>query len=159
MARGLNPQQEKGVSGGRRPYFCTAAGLVVETAIIAWWLIGDLSQTNNPTDYWYHPPVLSPLIEGLIAGFAVVLGAALITFLVTRIVKGEWRRVRVTVLALLPGLVAAALIGYSERLVTSGVHGANMGGFFGLFVYFPFAFLMLAVSALLLGMLGRVKVH
>ncbi|MGB3736266.1 MAG: hypothetical protein WA964_15005 [Ilumatobacter sp.] len=105
-------------------------GCVIATgaaaAAIAWWLVGDVSEPGlfSP-DHIIESPDVSPITEALIGVVGVI--AASIALLVL------WRGRRAAVItrrqlsAVVPIAGLGAFAGFTLRVVTAGVSGANIG--------------------------------
>lgn len=112
----------------RSRWVVASAGVVAVLAmpIATWWIVGDQSTTENLPDYIVEPPAVSAdtaLAFGLVA--TVLLVASVATLLgashARRLDRSWWG-------VLLPLLGAGFVVGYSVRVVTAGVIGANIGG-------------------------------
>ena len=111
---------------GRVAAVLAAAALVLETPVLVWWLVGDMTTTPSDPDYLIHPPHVDAATETAMG--LVSLGiwvAALVVFVIAcrgaRLQRGWW-------LVLGSLLTAGAIVGWGERGVTMGVVGANIGG-------------------------------
>lgn len=100
---------------------------ILATAILAWWAIGDLTDTDPSTaDYLFRPPSIPSNTQQLI-----VAAAALALLLAMIALVFAWRALHpalewIIVIGL--WLAAASALGGLERVVTVGVIGANIGG-------------------------------
>jgi hypothetical protein len=104
------------------------AALISATPVVAWWVVGDLSEDVDPqnADYMVRPPPLSPAGQHAIGIVASVVVAAALGVLVTasvrRRIEPRWWGFALPLVAL--GICA----GVSYRIVTAAVIGANIGG-------------------------------
>lgn len=112
-----------------------AAVLVMLTAPVAtWWLVGENPGANlgmEPAeypqyyDYVVHPPAIDPTVARYVGrgATAIALAAAvgLVVALGTRRLDRRW------LLSIGPVIVAGALVGIAERVITSAAVGANIG--------------------------------
>lgn len=112
--------------------------VVAATPVVVWWLVGDLSyrgQVEGGLDYWYKMPDIPGWTEAILGGGALIIGAVSALVLIAKVHAGwvDWRWLIVVALFVLVG----ALLGFSVRVFTVGVIGANMGAgllaFFGAF--------------------------
>ena len=123
---------------------------ITATAILSWWLIGDLTVTDPRTaDYLFRPPALSAATErSMVIGAAIALVLALIGLVLA------WRKLGPApewILVIGLWLAAGAAAGGLERVVTVGVVGANIGGGLALMVS-PVAVIgLLGATVLVLG--------
>ncbi len=94
--------------------------------ITTWWLVGDLSESAYARDHMFEAPKLTPgqeLAIGVIATVLSVIPAAVVAAALAQ------RRLRwVQVRPALPILVAGVFCGFSWRVTTARVSGANIGG-------------------------------
>lgn len=100
---------------------------LVASAVSVWWLVGDLSEVDDPTaDFMIRPPDLSSAEEGWIGGCALVLLAAtLVALYSVHRTSGLSRSQR---WALLFVVLAGGIIGVGYRVMTAATIGANIGG-------------------------------
>ena len=110
-------------------------GIAITVAVIAvllspittWWLVGDVSETDivDP-DYLVRPPQLSSSEElALGAGAtALLVAAAFVVALAARKRVVTWLDLRL----LVPSACLGVYLGFTLRVVTAGVIGANIGG-------------------------------
>ncbi|MBB5084911.1 hypothetical protein [Nonomuraea endophytica] len=105
-----------------------ATGCVLATPVAVWWLVGDLSvdvPQGTGLDYAFRPPDVDPVVErvaGIGAVVVVVLTLGVLIWAARgRRFDGRWWA------ALVPALVAGAIVGAGARVVTAGTIGANIG--------------------------------
>lgn len=91
----------------------------VLSAVLAWWLVGDLSYTGSAGEQGLDRLAAPPITEGT----ALVLGAVS-AVLLPLVLLVAWRLRSV----LLPAVVLGVLVGAAGRVITAGVIGANIGG-------------------------------
>lgn len=122
--------------GGLIDRFAVVALLPV-TAVVTWWLVGDLSYTGPSSlgpgrDYLVQPLNISSGAEQVIGSVAV---AVIVGSCAVLLRPRSWPRRDPRLLAvLLPLLLAGVVLGWGWRVLTAGVVGANIGG--GLVVFF-----------------------
>jgi hypothetical protein len=126
-----------------------AAIVVLATPFASWWLIGDLSERapcpppRMPClDYVAHAPDVP---SGIVAAAgAVALFAALVAFglLARGVVRAQIDRRYAAVVG--PLVFAGVLVVYCGRVLTAGVHGANIGA--GLAVIFGVPMFVIAIG-------------
>jgi hypothetical protein len=104
--------------------------LVVATAVVTWWLVGDVSETvpGDDADYLLRPLSLSAAQETAIGVSALVAGLAALGALVAMARSRPGSVTAGNVVTVVPLLLAAAYVGLSYRVVTAAVVGANIGG-------------------------------
>jgi hypothetical protein len=117
--------------------------LFVAAAGAAWWLVGDLSTTSHPDpSRLFDPPKIDSATEtivGLLLTIAVVSYWTIFTVVTRRAGTFEtWLPVPACLTA------AGCFVGFSCRVLTAGVDGANIGGGF-LVLIGPFVLLALLV--------------
>ncbi len=117
-------------------------------AVSTWWLVGDISEPGLASlDYFVEPPAISARSEtalGWVASIAAIATAAIVehggrTAAITR------RRST----AAIPMIAIGVFVGFTFRVVTAGVSGANIGAgllMMGSTVFIP---VMIAVASLL----------
>ena len=132
------------------------SGFGLESAIVAratpfasWWLIGDLSEreTCPPPrlpclDYVAHAPDVPGWIvatAGAVALFAALLALGL---LARGVVRAQTDRRYAAVVG--PLVFAGVLVAFCGRVLTAGVHGANIGA--GLVVIFGVPMFVVAIG-------------
>jgi hypothetical protein len=103
------------------------AGLVTATPVVTWWVVGDQTTTSPGTelDYLVRPVELDPAALRLV-GIGSVLtftGAALLLVWASRRRRFDPRWWS----AIVPMVVAGAVVGAGWRVMTAGVVGANIG--------------------------------
>jgi hypothetical protein len=112
--------------------------------VVAWWLIGDLSESPG-TDYFMLRPLTLKLgserISGALASVVAVVGLALV-------LRARWGRTALSVWdrALLLTLGAEVGAAFVYRVFTAGVRGANIGGGLLLLMGVPVVAFMLALA-------------
>jgi hypothetical protein len=111
----------------RRSQLLAAVLLVLATPVATWWLVGDLSEDAPPAALSYSfapPPVGGSVARWLGAGATAI---ALVALGVSA--AGTWRRTldRAWWPVLLPLVGLGAFAGWSYRVMTAGVVGANIG--------------------------------
>jgi hypothetical protein len=111
-----------------------AVAVTLMTPVVAWWAIGDRSETvdRRHADYFLPPLPLGESVElGLGLGASIVAGASLVVLAVAtgrRSIDRRWWSV------LVPLLVVGVFGGWALRIMTAAVSGANIGaGFLMLF--------------------------
>ena len=126
-----------------RPRHVIAATLVVTACPFAtWFLIGDLTENVADPDYMFHPSALTGTQSVAIGVTAIALATIGIAVVLSAARRGV---VDVTDLAAAgPLLATGAFVGASERAMTAGVIGANIGG----------GLLILGSPVVLLGLVG-----
>jgi hypothetical protein len=121
-----------------------AVVLVLATPVVAWWTVGDLSESVDRTnaDYVVHPLRIDPAIEASLDTTTSILGSASLLILVTgtrrRLIDHRWWGM------LLPLVLVGACCGLAFRAMTAGVHGANIGA--GMVVLVGPALILLALA-------------
>ncbi|HVM04739.1 MAG TPA: hypothetical protein VM242_06180 [Acidimicrobiales bacterium] len=103
-----------------------AALMIASTPVATWWLVGDLSEGGDVDDFIVKAPELTTAQEALIGGVAMaalMAAAGVLAALVRR-----HRITRSTLRPVLPLLGGGAFIGFTARVVTARVGGANIGG-------------------------------
>ncbi|MEO3801161.1 hypothetical protein [Nonomuraea sp. B1E8] len=111
-----------------RGLLAAAAGCALAVPVAVWWLVGDLSADVPPgtaLDHLISPPGLGPWAER-----AVGLGALVVAGVTAALLVRASRRRRFDRrwwAALIPVLVAGAVVGAGWRVVTAGTVGANIG--------------------------------
>jgi hypothetical protein len=133
----------------RRRAWCALAVAVsslLAAPVATWWLVGDQSEPGGD-DYLFKPPRLSAgsvRAAGLVALVIVVLGVILLARSTSNgRVASTWWYVEV------PIVVAGIVTGYSLRVMTAAVGGANIGGGLALYALPVFLFVVLATEAAL----------
>lgn len=115
--------------------------LILATPVATWWLVGDLSEDAPPgaLSYSYAPPAVGGDVARWLGAGATAI--ALVALGVSA--ASTWRRSlnRAWWPVLLPLVGFGAFAGWSYRVVTAGVVGANIGA--GLVI---FALPVVAVS-------------
>lgn len=115
--------------------------MVASTPVATWWVVGDLSEGGDVDDFVVKAPELTTAQEaliGVVAMAALVAAAGVLVALVRRH-RITWSTLR----AVLPLLAAGAFIGFTARVVTARVGGANIGG----------SLLLFAAPGVVIGML------
>lgn len=101
--------------------------LILATPVATWWLVGDMSEDAPPAalSYSYAPPVVGGGVARWLGAGATAI--ALIALGVSA--AGTWRRTlnRAWWPVLLPLVGLGAFAGWSHRVMTAGVVGANIG--------------------------------
>ncbi len=106
----------------------TAAGAVLVLAVpfAVAWVVGDLSETNDPRpDHVVRPPEIPAALELTVGALSVVLVIAS-----TAVLVWSWRRERPEpglLSVLLPLVAVGAILGLAWRVITAAVIGANIG--------------------------------
>ncbi len=136
-------------------FVLASATLVLAFPIAAWWIIGDLSESETSDDQLVRPPDIPNAVENAIGGAAVVtyLVAATVVLMAWRtgeVHSGWWR-----VLAML--LAAGALMAVGGRILTARTDGANIGGGFVMFYGLPAIVALLGGAALMAWRLTRLE--
>ena len=93
--------------------------------VVTWWLVGDLSEDVTSPDYLVAPPDLAGSTETMIGVIASILVAFGFTSLI--VLNRRGRIAGRELQALLPLLAIGLYVGFSARVVTAGVVGANIG--------------------------------
>lgn len=108
-----------------------ASALLLATPVTTWWMVGDMTASGvdpSDADYWVSPPSLTGSTElGLGSGAAIVLLSAMAVLVVSTLrgrLSPRWWGFA------LPLVGLGLFIGWSFRVVTAGVYGANLGGGF-----------------------------
>lgn len=110
----------------RRSGLVARVVLLSASPVVAWWLVGDLSEGADAEDYLFKGPELSKTQQlrlGLLAAVLFVAAAAVLGALL-RQRRVSWVELR----SALPLLLAAFFCGFAWRVVTARVGGANIGG-------------------------------
>lgn len=108
-----------------------------------WWLVGDLSEAGDPRTlhYMLEPPRLNQTLAasiGVVALIASILTLSAIWYVVsTRQADQRWLRLAVLL------SVAGLILSVGLRILTAGVHGANIGG--GLVIMFGLPLLIVVL--------------
>jgi hypothetical protein len=121
-------------------------GAVFAMPFVAWWLIGDQSETNlrprDELDYVSRAPAISGRVTAIVGAIAlvIVVVGVVVHFIAAKRGLLDLRWLAVLATFLIAGFLLAAI----GRAVTAGVVGANIGG--GMAIVFG-----LPVVALLIG--------
>jgi hypothetical protein len=145
-------------AGGRRGGVSTVTSitaivLILGAAAVAWWLVGDLTESGvRDPNYMFTSPELATEYARLIGILGVAcVGAGLVAYIWTMVRNVRpAARVRAIVLGLLV-LADGLVIGFVLRLLTVGAEGASFTGL-TLFLAVP---PVIIVSALLIGATRR----
>ena len=127
-------------------------GLVISVPVATWWLVGDLSTVSVDAgrDYAFQPWPVAPVTERALGIAALTVGLSAVAVLGwatrRRVMDARWWTV------LVPLLAAGGIAGFSWRVMTAGVIGANIGAGLCVIVGGP------VVAALLLFSLARAAV-
>jgi hypothetical protein len=127
-----------------RSALVAGALMVLAMPVASWWVIGDQSEPIEDPDYAFRPLDISPGTEraaGLIALFVVLFSGAFFLF-----VAGRHQMMPGALTVLGPLLLAGVVVGYSWRIMTAGVGGANIGAGFALFFGPPIVLTLVIVS-------------
>jgi len=111
----------------RRTVIWAWTGLVLLMPVVTWWLVGDVSEDPvRFTDYMLRPFDLTTAQQSTAgwAGLALMVLAMMALSWGTR--QGSTRRSDLGVVA--PLLLAGVYVGFTHRVMTAGVVGANIGG-------------------------------
>lgn len=122
--------------------------LALASPVLAWVLIGDVSDTDLPNpDYMFQPPEVSTSVGFVVVAVAVVLVTCGGATLLAGFRRGLLATMDLMAAALLLG--AGIVVGFAGRVMTARVIGANIGG--GIMLMFgPFIVAgLLAFSAVL----------
>lgn len=100
--------------------------MIASTPVATWWLVGDLSEAGDVDDFIVKAPELSTAHEALIgvAAMAALMAAAGVLVALVRRHRITWSTLR----PVLPLLAGGAFLGFTSRVVTARVGGANIGG-------------------------------
>lgn len=103
------------------------SALTLSSAVVAWWVVGDLSEPNLfAPDYMFKPPEISGGVEAAIGIVGCVVTAGiLITLVRARAIETITRR---QIVAVVPLVSLGVYVGFSSRVMTAAVSGANIGG-------------------------------
>ncbi len=112
-----------------RAVLWTAASVVLVPAAAGatWWLAGDLTTSTSPDpSYGYRAPRIDPATETVVG---LVLTAIVLSYWLVFVLTTRRSKSTVAWLSVVASLTAAGVfIGYSGRMLTAGVDGANIGG-------------------------------
>lgn len=146
----LKPRRRRTSWAGR----VAAVVLVLVSPATAWWMTGPVANNevgpaavSNPDDYDYmvRGPEISPWVENVVGGTALVLVVLAVLGLAAEARRGRWDgRWWMPAGA---AVAAGVIVGLTARVVTAPVIGANIGG--GMMILFglPLAFGLLVGSA------------
>lgn len=132
----------------RRTDSVAGTALVLATPVATWWVVGDLTESGvdpRDADHWISPPSLTEATERVLG-----LGAAIVLLIATAVLVVSTFRGRVLPRwwgFALPLVGIGVFAGWSFRVVTAGVYGANIGGGFVVLVSPIVVAAGLAVSA------------
>jgi hypothetical protein len=114
----------------RRSQLLAAALLIVATPLATWWVVGDVSEDAPPAalSYSFDPPPLGSAASLVLGAGATVVAVVSLTLLGS----ATWRNTldRVWWLVLLPLVALGVFAGWSYRVMTAGIIGANIGAGF-----------------------------
>lgn len=101
--------------------------LTLSSAVAAWWAVGDLSEPDLfAPDYMFEPPEISGGVEAAIGVVGCLVTAGILIALVrARAVETITRR---QIVAVVPVVAIGVYVGFSWRVMTAAVSGANIGG-------------------------------
>lgn len=139
----------------RWPVWAAALLLVLAAPLATWWLVGenpgaalgmDPAQYPDSYDYLVHPPSIDPAVARIVGRAAtfVATAAALALAVALGTRRLDWR----WLLSVGPLVAAGAVIGIAERVITSAVVGANIGGGMAILFGTPTVLALLAWSGL-----------
>jgi hypothetical protein len=139
--------------GGRKPAGATwltlpaAAGLVLATPVAAWWIVGPQDSAGfapADLDYAIRPFRITPAAERAVGAGSVVLAVVTALLLgwatLRRRFDPRWWRVLGAL------LIVGVLIGWSWRVLTAGVIGANIGAGMVILLIGPLVVFLLAFA-------------
>ncbi len=100
--------------------------LALSTAVVVWWMIGDLSEPDLfAPDYMFEPPRIAGTVEDAIGIVGSIVTTAILIVLLRALASRITRR---QFAATVPVIALGAYVGFSWRVMTAAVSGANIGG-------------------------------
>lgn len=121
----------------RRRGLIPAALIIGLSPVVTWWLVGDLSEDVTSPAYLIKPPDLADSTQNTIGATAGLI----VVFAIASLAVAYSRRLftRHELVATIPLLAIGVFVGFSLRVFTAGVSGANIGA--GILILFGLGFI------------------